>query len=135
MANRYNTSNPDRKITAPAPPKDKRGNPTYSYPVKTHAWVRDIGPVGERRQGVAEQGARAEGCRIHARHGTALHAGAQAAPCGNCSGRASIDAYCGPSRAAPRVQGYRGRTRTGAGLVRFDELRLAHLEPAPWKPS
>jgi len=52
VANRYHTNNPDRKITAPAPPKDKRGKGNHSYPVKTHAWIKDIGPVGERRNKV-----------------------------------------------------------------------------------
>lgn len=49
MGNRYYTAFSDQKITAPLPPKDQRRESTPPYPEKTRAWLKDIGPVGPKR--------------------------------------------------------------------------------------
>ena len=49
MANRFWTDNSQRKITAPSPPKDSRGGSSPPYPEKTHGWLKNIGPVGPKR--------------------------------------------------------------------------------------
>lgn len=49
MGNRYYSAFSDQKITAPLPPKDQRRESTPPYPEKTRAWLKDIGPVGPKR--------------------------------------------------------------------------------------
>ena len=52
MANKYWTEFSDRKITAPAPPKDQRGGSTPPYSEHTFPWPKDIGPSGPKRNTV-----------------------------------------------------------------------------------